>query len=114
MCLYESSVDEDDQIISSFHWLMKISVPEYSPVRFIEVQISHCLLPQCRDPISHLVEHFNRAEYYLTYYMPRSVNQFARDSKLLCFENLKGVSIQGRWYDYVELTKIDFKFFPRI
>lgn len=26
---------EDVQIISSYHWLMKISLPEYSPVRFI-------------------------------------------------------------------------------
>jgi hypothetical protein len=45
--------------------------------------------------------------------MLRNVDQFARDGKLLCCENLKGVSIQGSYGD-VELREINFKFPPGI
>ena len=116
----QDDVDEDDKITSSFRWLMKIGLPEYSTLRFIDVRIFNFLKQQWRDSISRLVEHFNRAEYYLTYHMLQSnnkfsglnrlrcVDQFAKINKLLCSENLKG--IQGNWERPENLRKVDLKF----
>ena len=111
----EPGGDDDVEITSSFHWLLKIGLPKYSTLTFIDVRIAGFVKQQWKESISHLVEHFDCAEYYLTYGMPRNVDQFARDSKLLCCENLKGVVIHGNWESGDEMMpKIDLKFPPGV
>ena len=54
------TVDDDNEFTNSFHWLMKIGLPDYSTLRFIEVRISHHVQQHSRDSILHLVEQFDR------------------------------------------------------
>jgi hypothetical protein len=104
----EAGVDDDDGISSLFLWLMKIGLPEYSILRFLDVRLFKFVKQQWRESISHPVEHFDRAEYYLTYDIAQSVDQFARDRKLLCCENLKDVSIIGGWSSVKTLSDLKF------
>lgn len=93
---------------------MKTGLPVYNTLRFIDVRLFDFVTQQWRDSISHLVEHFIRAECYLTYDMPQSIDTFARDSKLIYSENLKAVSIQGFFKADEKLPEIDDLKFPLV
>lgn len=85
----KENVDEDDNISGSFHWLMRMCLPVYNTLRFLDLQTYNFLRKRWMASISRLIDHINCADYYLTYDMLPCIEEFDRDRAMFTCETLR-------------------------